>query len=342
MPARVSVVMSVYNGEKYLGEAIESILKQTFTDFEFIIIDDGSRDNSLAIVHDYVRQDERIQIIEHRKNQGLSVSLNKGIRVARGEYIARMDADDISIPDRIAYQVAYLDANPHIDVCGSWLEMIGDRMGQVVEFPLDHTSIYLQMLFSNPIAHPTVMVRAISAAKNSMLYDEDVRYAQDYELWTRAIEFLRFANIDQALVLYRIHSCSAGATHNTQQHQVHISAYRNVLHTLGMKPTKEELLLHEQICTHQIEQNLLFLRRARRWLEKLSRANRAVNKLPPSILDKILGSYWTSICHTSSVNPMRICFEILASFLPFNQCAHYQKLRQTAGFCYRKWKSRTV
>ena len=311
MAPRVSVVMSVYNGEKYLGEAIESILNQTFSDFEFIIIDDGSLDTSRAILRDYALQDARIQIIENRENQGLSVSLNKGIRAARGEYIARMDADDISLPSRLEEQVAFMDANPDIGICGTWMIIFGERQGQIEEFPLQHTQIHVRLLFGNALAHPTVFMRKSSLQKHFLLYNEHIRYAQDYELWSRSIAFLRFANIDQVLLLYRIHPSTIGANYHVQQKEIHLEVYKKLFNLFNLKPTLEELLLHEQISAHRFESGIGFLRRARGWLEKVSRANREFQVIPSNQMDDELGFYWTAICNHSQSNPADIILEII-------------------------------
>lgn len=123
----ISVVLSVYNDAKYVGVAIESVLAQTFTDFELIIIDDASTDESLSIARDFA--DERIRIVENEENLGLTKSLNKGISLAQGKYIARMDSDDICLPTRFEKQVAYLDAHPDVGVCGGWVELIGEQAG---------------------------------------------------------------------------------------------------------------------------------------------------------------------------------------------------------------------
>ncbi|HAS7841575.1 TPA: glycosyltransferase family 2 protein, partial [Vibrio cholerae] len=124
---KISVVMSVYNGEKYLGEAIDSILKQTFSDFEFIIINDGSTDKTLEIIKSYMKKDDRIVLVS-RENKGLIVSLNEGLDLAKGQYIARMDADDISIKSRFEKQIEFLDSNPDIGVCGTWVEVFGENI----------------------------------------------------------------------------------------------------------------------------------------------------------------------------------------------------------------------
>lgn len=138
--------MSVYNGEKYLAEAIESILNQTYKNFELIIINDGSKDNSVEIIKNYMKQDNRIVLID-RENKGLPYSLNEGISVAKGEYIARMDADDISLPTRFEKQVDYMQKN-ELDVCGSYIKLFGDnRKEQVIKNPITNEDIRFSLLF---------------------------------------------------------------------------------------------------------------------------------------------------------------------------------------------------
>ncbi len=153
--------MSVYNGEKYLREAIDSILGQTFKDFEFLIIDDGSTDSSVEIIRSYA--DPRIRLIQNEENIGLSRSLNKGLKLARGEYIARMDADDISLPRRLAAQVGLLDKQPDIGLVGTSIQLIdcdGERM-HVHRVPTTHAQILWALCFTTPLAHPSVVFRKV-------------------------------------------------------------------------------------------------------------------------------------------------------------------------------------
>jgi len=327
MSPRVSVVMSVYNGVvEYLGEAIESILNQTFTDFEFIIIDDGSRDNSLAILSEYARNDHRIRIIQNRYNQGLSVSLNKGIRAARGEYIARMDADDLCHPDRLTSQVAFMDTHNEVAICGTWVAYFGCK-DDVLHFPASHEAIFTRMFFENALAHPSVMIRAATLAQRSLQYDEQILFAQDYELWSRAIKYLTFENLERVLLFYRVHASSIGAVHLERQRRIQQRAYRNMLRMLQIDCTPEELRLHAQISSHQIGKDKVFLRKSRRWLERLSQANKRIELLPSKIFDAELGKYWTKVCEFSLANPVLLCLEVLFSFLPYENCTYFHKLR---------------
>lgn len=205
-PPVISVLMAIYNGERFAKEAIESILDQTFTDFELILIDDCSNDNTLQIMKQY--DDPRVVIIENERNLGLARSLNRGLEVAHGKYIARMDADDISMPDRFSKQIEYLEKHFDIDVCGSWIESI-DKNGNLIIFgkskpPLSSNVINCYLLFQNPVVHPTVIFRNRIFQKIDP-YNPEFNIAQDYDLWTRTIGNYKIANMPEFLLKYRIH-----------------------------------------------------------------------------------------------------------------------------------------
>jgi glycosyltransferase involved in cell wall biosynthesis len=194
--------MSVYNGEKYLREAIDSILNQTFKDFEFLIIDDGSTDSSAEIIRSYT--DSRIRLIQNEKNIGLTRSLNKGLKLAQGEYIARMDADDISLPERLKKQVKYLDNHPEIGVLGTRffeIDMNGNVRREIC-IPLDKRNIEKQLYRVNCFCHSSTMMR-MSCIKKVGLYDETLKYAQDYELWLRMIDVCEVQNHPELLHKWR-------------------------------------------------------------------------------------------------------------------------------------------
>ncbi len=205
---RVSVVMSVYNGEKYLAQAIESILSQTFRDFEFIIVDDGSTDGTAGILSHYQQQDTRIHVLSH-ENQGVVASANTGCKMARGKYIARMDADDVSLPDRLALQVEYMETNPQIGVLGT-LNKYYDEKGKFVKIWPEHFlpgTIRWVLLFEDCIANPSVLMRRELIEKMGF-YSPDAVHAEDYDLWTRASPDFQMANLKKICMKRRI--CSTG------------------------------------------------------------------------------------------------------------------------------------
>ena len=199
---KISVVMPVYNTkEEWLREAIESILNQSYKDFEFIIIDDGSDKSIEPIVNSY--NDDRIVFIR-QNNQGIARSLNSGFKIAKGEYIARMDSDDISIPERFEKQVTFLDNNPQITVLGSWFETFPQK--GIYKHP--KTPKYLDFLKYCCIAHPSVMLRRSIFEKFNLTYNPNYK-CEDYELWSRAVRILDFYNLQEVLLKYRVHSSNA-------------------------------------------------------------------------------------------------------------------------------------
>ena len=209
--------MPVYNGEKYLSEAIESILNQTFKDFEFLIINDGSTDSSREIILSY--DDYRIKLIENDNNIGLTKSLNKGIDIACGKYIARMDADDISMPERLEKQVDFMENHEDIAVCGSWFSVIDDK-GNIlseVKTQINHEFLFFELFFKNPIGHATTIMRK-SVIEHTGRYDPDYVVTQDYYLWFRIIESgYKIHNIDRVLIYYRKHENMVSLVENNLQ-----------------------------------------------------------------------------------------------------------------------------
>jgi glycosyltransferase involved in cell wall biosynthesis len=222
----VSVVMPVRNGDLYLAEAIESILEQTYQNFEFIIINDASDDQTPQILTHYQKQDARIVVLHNRKNLGVAASLNKGIDVTKGTYIARMDADDISMPDRLSKQVAFLEKHTHIGVLGTAIRYVkDDQLGKVITYRNNSFVLKWECLIHNPVAHPTVLMRSDVIHKAGR-YSEQHPHTEDYELWSRLIfkHKIKFANINQVLLHYRIHAASV--TRNNQE--IHFILNQNV------------------------------------------------------------------------------------------------------------------
>ncbi len=199
--------MPVYNGERFLRQSIESILSQSFNNFEFLIINDGSIDSTANILANYI--DSRIQVVTHPKNLGLITALNNGLSLAHGKYIARMDADDVSFPYRFEKQVEYLDEHPEIGVLGCGIQEI-DEKNQIIDshiFVKTHSLIYWSMYFYCPIAHPTVMMRHyLLDLVNG--YSNDMVDAEDYGLWVELSKITKLANLDDILLQHRLHDLS--------------------------------------------------------------------------------------------------------------------------------------
>ncbi|MDU4478790.1 glycosyltransferase family 2 protein [Clostridium sp.] len=200
---KVSVVMPVYNSSKYLGEAIESILKQTFKDFEFLIINEyGSDDGSSEIIEEYAQKDNRVIFIQNDKKLGLGDSLNKGVKLAKGEYIARMDADDLAHPKRFKLQVEALDNNPSVGICGTYQLHFGKDTRWIHKPPVSNEQCKANLLFYCDICHSTLMLRRKVFIDNNLFYDNNY-LAEDFELWSRATAVTNFMTIPKILGKYR-------------------------------------------------------------------------------------------------------------------------------------------
>ncbi len=237
MAPKISVIMPVYNSEKYLNEAIESILRQSYTDFEFLIIDDCSTDNSPSIIQSY--RDPRIRYIHNDGNQGVAYSLNRGLALAQGEYIARMDADDISLPEKFKHQVSFLDQHPAVGVLGTAVCLM-DASGKKrdkLSFPTEHISLYWRLcFFENPIIHPTVMMRK-DVVDRAGGYLVEMTNSEDYDLWCRLSGFTHLANLPDVHLHLRKHSENVSSKKWTDQKQKSIQNSQRLL----LKHLKEDI-----------------------------------------------------------------------------------------------------
>ena len=204
---RVTVLMGVHNGERFLAEALDSILAQTFRDFEVLIIDDASTDRTASILADYTSRHACIHLMRNTSNLGLTRTLNIGLAAARGEYIARMDADDTAFPERIARQVAFLDMHPEVGVLGTGAALM-NADGTILRerhCATDHEAIAWRLFFTNDLIHTSVLFRSHIVGE-PVRYDEAVRRAQDHALWLRLCRVTRLAVLPEVLVHYRIHT----------------------------------------------------------------------------------------------------------------------------------------
>lgn len=219
MTPALSVLMSVYNGERFLAPAIESVLTQDFGDFEFLIVDDGSTDRSAAILADYANRDARLQIVT-QENAGLVAGLNVLLEKARAPLVARMDADDLCLPERFTRQIAFLAGNPEIGALGTHCSMIdheGNDTGKpILQRPLDHAAIMDDPHEGILLLHPTLMVRT-ELLRRIGGYRAPFRTAQDYDLYLRLAEVTQLANLPDILLRYRVHSGQASCAKLVQQ-----------------------------------------------------------------------------------------------------------------------------
>ena len=219
MPPRVSVVMPVYNGERYLAEAIASVLGQTYADFELIVVDDGSSDGSRAIIEEYARRDTRVLPVLLPENQGMASARNRGIEGSGGEFVAFSDSDDICLPDRLRTQLIHLEGNPDIGVLGCTMWAVDHQLKPLAEtrVPREHALIAWGLSFDPILPGGSCLIRRDLLVDNGC-YEEGRLYADDLELWSRLMAKTRFANLPDILMFYRRHPAAAGIGSRKQQY----------------------------------------------------------------------------------------------------------------------------
>lgn len=293
----VTVLLPAYNAELYLAEAVESILKQTFSDFELLVINDGSKDRSSEIVRSF--KDERIRLVENETNLRLIATLNKGIKLAKGKYIARMDADDVSLPDRLQKQVAFMEAHPEAGVCGTWFEQLGNP-GKVVKYPESDAAIRVMMLYQTPFCHPSVILRKEVLEKNQVFFSPDFIHGEDYEMWIRLSSYTRFANIPEVLLHYRVHESSVSVSNQSVQQEKTYNVIRLAFQKAGMSISNEEITVFRQVMYAEFRADKKFIAQAERTLSELIKANEQSKYLPEHELKRVVAEKWFHLCYNTT------------------------------------------
>lgn len=284
--------MPVYNGERYLQEAIESVLAQSYSDFEFIIINDGSTDGSLAILKTFALKDDRISVITNEQNLRLIATLNKGLQLATGEYIIRTDADDICMPDRIQKQVDFMDANRSVDICGSWVRFIGHE-SKVLKLPMDHEYVKARLLFKPSIIHPSVIIRKSLIDTYKLNYNKDYLHAEDYGLWVEASVLTSLHNLQEVLLDYRISdsSISRQAFNDERRNDdVHKMIYARIFDQWGIEYDDDILNIHRLISSNTADvKTENDTRNAVRWLRSILEKNKTLKFYDQTALEYSVG-----------------------------------------------------
>lgn len=270
----ISVVMPVYNGEKYLSEAIDSILNQTYTDFEFIILNDGSTDKTEEIILSY--DDPRIVYVRNKENLRIVKTLNKGIELAKGKYIARMDADDISFPERFEKQIKFMEDHLNVGICGTWVQTFG-AINETWKVPASHDGIIMKMIFHSSLMHPTVFIRKSILFGLDYVYDETYTKVEDYALWIYLSDKTEFANVPKILLKYRLNdTCDDRQVYKSIQYDLSNTLRQRYLDKIHFVYTSNELILHNLLASKNYNGEEP-LNDIKNWLMKLYKTNQ-VNK----------------------------------------------------------------
>ncbi|MDC1416920.1 glycosyltransferase [Flavobacteriaceae bacterium] len=290
---KVSVIMPVYNAEKYLNETINSILNQTYGDFEFLIIDDGSTDRSFQILESYT--DPRIKLLKNDQNIGYVKTLNKLIELSTGEYIARQDNDDISFPKRLEKQVRFLDRNQDIGICGTNALIFG-KINNISFFPVNDEEIRAFMLFNSPICHPTAMLRKSLFIELDVKYDESFCPAEDYALWFKLSKKTKIANLSKILLKYRVHDKNTSTLNiNAKTDNANRLRIEMFKRTLSMKVSLEEIQLLS-LNTNRELINYENLMSFENFLKRILRKNEEIGYYNQRVLRNLLFYFWTVVC----------------------------------------------
>jgi len=302
---KISVIMPVYNGEKYIDIAIDSILNQTFTNFELILIDDGSTDNSVEIINSY--QDQRIKLIKNNVNQGTPTTRNNGLRKSSGEYVAFFDCDDYSYPFRLAEQLEFMENHPDFGMVGGWVEVMdenGDLTNAVWKYLEPAERIPCRLLFQNYFANSAVFVRRsalLAVETNGEFFRRDYPNAQDYDLWVRISRKFPVGNIQKVLIKYRVHSNCTSLKAGDLLEKLVCKIVTYQLNDLGIQPTAKELALHRQIGAYDpinIDTSVEYAKDIAKWLTVLRNANHKMGLYDPHNFNQVLADVQLSMfCH---------------------------------------------
>ena len=298
---KVSVIMSVYNGLPNLYESIESLQNQKFEHFEVIVVDDGSSDGSRDVLNKVQLEDPRFITYFNRDNIGLTKSLNIAIGLTQGEYIARMDDDDIALPLRLKKQSVFLDDNPSVGVVGSYAELIGDRVG-IRKHDLHDEDLKCKTLFSCQFCHPSTMIRKSVLSKNNISYDEEYTTAQDYKLWVDLLGVTKFSTIPEVLLKYRVHSGQISSTKQEEQAANTQRIYNEIFSRLGFNCNESNLKFHKILASFShIPLNVEQLKGVSDHIHSIIEGNSRSGLFPHKRLSCLLSEMFYNLLKTSNI-----------------------------------------
>lgn len=283
----ISVVVPTYNAGHYVEEAVASVLAQDFRDFELLLIDDGSTDNTAEIVSQFAA-DPRVRLLWNERNMGLIATLHRAYAECRAPLIARMDSDDICAPDRFGKQVAFLREHPEVGILGGAIRFFGSVAPNVFTFPLAHADIHPAMLFYCPLAHPALMFRRELLDQGIMRYDDAFRHAEDYHLWSRLLLQVNAANLPDVVLDYRLHAQQVSSGSSEKQYAASLRVRRQMMQECGVEPTDDEVALHESVILERPVARTDYLPALAAWFVRLEVAARQSGYWDEQALHRLL------------------------------------------------------
>ena len=295
----VSVVMSVYNSALYLRASMDSILKQSFPDFEFIIINDGSTDNSRDIILSY--KDARIVLIDNETNKGLIYSLNKGIEHAKGKYIARMDADDISMPVRLERQVSIMESNPVLGACGSSYFSFSKKSVKRVTAITESEVLRAMLLFNSCLCHPAVIIRKKTLLENNIRYTASCLHAEDYDLWIQMGKVSELGNAREFLFKYRRHDNQLTVSEKKGVSETAQTIRRQYLKYLGFAFSEKQFETHSLIASNKLITDKTVPDEIENWLLELIAQNDKLKAIATPHFNYLMAKTWYDCCGNTNL-----------------------------------------
>ncbi|WP_303312080.1 glycosyltransferase family A protein [Hymenobacter sp. BT730] len=299
MSPRVSVLVPVYNVEAYIQETLQSLLNQTFQDFEIVIVNDRSTDRTAERIQ--ALNDPRIRLYTNPVNLGRAGSDNFGMTLVKGDLVAKMDGDDLCHPERLAKQVAFLDAHPEIDIVGSWVQCFG--AGQMLfKYPPQPADARAMMVFNMTIGNPSVMLRSSLWQSRGLHYNEQLRQTEDYDFFGRYLPLLTIANLPEALVQYRVLAHSVRPAIYDERLRVANEIRERLLKTFGVPYSARELHLHNTISHHPFHLGDITLAEVHEWLWKIHTSNQQSGFADSAAMLRAVAERWFLTCY---LNPDR-------------------------------------
>ncbi len=291
---QISILLPVKNGEKYIGESLESLLSQTFSNFECIIVDDGSTDATLNVIKKF--SDSRLRTFSKKKNEGIAAALNFGIQKSSTNIIARMDADDWAYPERLAIQFNFMEQHPEITICGTFFEEY--ETGIVHTCPIDNNSIRTSLIFNSSLFHPTVVFRKNILLQKTGGYDISRPPAEDYDLWVRlsAHDDVLFANIPQVLLRYRMHPDKPRVEYRKRARDQANKIRCMMLNNLGLLANQDECRCHNLLFSSGVDISMSQFLACARWVQKIYN----VTSSSRSLIQEKISHLWFYFCRDNA------------------------------------------
>jgi glycosyltransferase involved in cell wall biosynthesis len=316
----ISVLLPVRNGVHYLDVAMRSLLTQSLADFEVIAVDDGSTDDTSVRLLAWKERDPRVRIVT-LGGVGPAGALNAAINCARGEFFARMDADDISLPGRFSEQVACLKANPRVGVCGTWVKTFGDGGIHTWRYPQADQDIRARLFFSSPFAHPSVIIRRSALDLLPEAYRLDAGRAEDYDLWMRLSKVCEFRNLPRVRLRYRLHSQQVTVKEGASSEAGARRVCASMLEEWWPECTDADKQFHHLLCRDQLPVTAEHLLASEQWLLRLWGQNRRVSYVSQGAWRDALAVKWLEVCR--HFHPMGL--HMLAHFFK-SPLAHFTSI----------------